>query len=428
MRDTPPSSSESRFRALSNTNYRIWMGGVLVSFLGTWMQRTAQDWLVLTVLTHHSGVAVGITTALQYLPPLLLSAHAGVLADRLPKRTVLYVTQSLMGLSALATGLLVVTGQARLWNVFVCAFVLGVGAAFDKPTRLALVSELVPREHVLSAVGMNTTCANLARLIGPALTGVLIAAWGTGPAFLANAASFGATIVALACLDTSLMRPTPTLPKKRGQIVEGFRYVGGRPDLVLVFCLTGVVSTFGLNYQLTNALMATGAFHRGAASYGLLGSMIAIGSLGGALTSARRSQPKLTLLVTATLGFGGITLLSALSPSYLLFAVLLIPTGLASITFLNTANGLIQLSTAPQLRGRVLALYVAIKDGTNPIGAPIVGWIGSAAGARTSVGLGGLLAVLAGIAAVAALRLRPHVEEEFANALEVASQPSEATS
>ena len=428
MRTRPFSAAESRFRALSNPNYRLWMGGVLVSFLGTWMQRTAQDWLVLTVLTHHSGFAVGVTTALQYLPPLLLSAHAGVLADRLPKRTVLYFTQSVMGLSALATGLLVVTGEARLWNVFLCAFALGVGAAFDKPTRLALVSELVPREHVLSAVGMNTTCANLARLIGPALTGLVIAAWGTGPAFLANAASFAATIVALARLDTSTMRPVPIAPKKRGQVVEGFRYVGSRPDLVLAFCLTGVVATFGLNYQLTNALMATGAFHRGAASYGVLGSMIAIGSLGGALTSARRDRPRLAVLITAALAFGGITLISALAPSYLLFAVLLIPTGLASITFLNTANGLIQLSTAPHLRGRVLALYVAVKDGTNPIGAPIVGWIGTAVGARAAVGLGGVLAAAAGVAALAALRLRPHVEEEFQNALAMAAEPSETTS
>lgn len=419
MRRSEPASqgSRSRFRALSNRNFRLWIIGKLISDLGTWMQRTAQDWLVLVDLTHHSGLAVGVTSALQYLPMLLLSAHAGVLADRWPKRRVLAVTQSTMGLAALALGLLVVTHTAQLWSVFACATVLGLGSAFDNPTRLALISELVPRGDVLSAVGMNSTTANLARLIGPGLTGLVIARWGTGPAFLANAGSFLAALLALALMNGALIRATPPLPRARGQVRAGISYVAGRPDLLLAFGLTFVVATFGLNYQLTNALMATGAFHRGPEAYGLLGSMIAVGSLSGALTGARRERPRLTLLIGATLGFGTIVTVSALVPSYTLFALLLIPTGFASITFLNSANGSVQMSTLPEMRSRVLALYIAIRQGTTPLGAPLVGWMGGAFGARSSVLVGGVTALAAGGAAVLALRAAPQLQRGYAAAI-----------
>jgi MFS family permease len=416
----------SRFRALGNPNFRLWMFGKLVSDLGTWMQRTAQDWLVLVGLTHHSGLAVGVTSALQYLPMLLLSAHAGVLADRWPKRLVLAVTQSTMGLAALAMGLLVVTHTAQLWSVFVCATVLGLGSAFDNPTRQALISELVPRSDVLSAVSMNSTSANITRLVGPGLTGLVIARWGTGPAFLANAASFLAALAALALMSSATMRPVPVLPRARGQVREGIAYVAGRPDLMLAFALTAVVATFGLNYQLTNALMATDAFHRGPEAYGLLGSMIAIGSLSGAVTGASRERPRLTLLIGATLAFGAIVTVSAFAPAYLLFAVLLIPTGFASITFLNSANGSVQMSTLPAMRSRVLALYVAIRQGTTPLGAPLVGWLGSAAGARSSVLVGGVVSLLAGLGAVALLRARPHVHQTYLAAIVAQEEASDA--
>lgn len=407
----------SRFRALNSPNYRLWIFGKLVSDLGTWMQRTAQDWLVLVDLTHHSGLAVGITSALQYLPLLLFSAHAGVIADRLPKRRVLAVTQTTMGLSALALGVLVVTGTARLWSVFLCAFVLGLGSALDNPTRLALISEIVPRSAVLSAVGMNSTSANVARLIGPGLTGLVIARWGTGPAFLANGASFGAALLALGLMNAAKMRPAPPLPRRPGQVREGLAYVRGRPDLMLAFALTAVVATFGLNYQLTNALMATGAFHRGPEAYGLLGSMIAVGSLSGALTGARRERPRLGLLVLATLGFGMIVTVSAMAPSYVVFAALLIPTGFASITFLNSANGSVQMSTPPEFRSRVLALYIAIRQGTTPVGAPLVGWMGTAFGARSSVLVGGVTALAAGAAALFVFKAVPALNEGYVAAI-----------
>lgn len=393
------------------------MLGKLVSDLGTWMQRSAQDWLVLVVLTHHSGLAVGVTSALQFLPMLLLSAHAGVLADRWPKRRVLALTQSTMGVAALALGLLVVTHTAQLWSVFACAALLGLGAAFDNPTRQALISELVPRADVLSAIGMNSTTANLTRLVGPGLAGLVIARWGTGPAFLGNAGSFLAALLALALMDGALIRTVPRPPAARGQVREGMAYVARRPDLLLVFGLTAVVATFGLNYQLTNALMTTGAFHHGPEAYGLLGSMIAVGSLSGALTGASRERPRLSLLIGATLAFGAVVTVSAAAPSYTLFAILLVPTGFASITFLNSANGSVQMSTLPHMRSRVLALYVAIRQGTTPIGAPLVGWMGSALGARSSVLVGGVAALAAGVGAIVLLRAAPQLHHGYRAAI-----------
>lgn len=420
-------TSASAFRSLREPNFRCWIAGKVVSDLGTWMQRVAQDWLVLVDLTDHSGLAVGVTSALQYLPMLLLSAHAGVLADRWPKRRVLVVTQTAMGLAALAMGLLVVTHTARLWDVFLCATVLGFGSAFDQPTRQALISELVPLEDVLSAVSMNSTSTNLARLVGPGVTGLIIAAWGTGPAFLVNAASFIAALVALALMNPVRMRPVPRLPRARGQVREGLVYVIGRPDLLLVFGLTAVVATFGLNYQLTNALMATGAFHRGPEAYGLLGSMIAVGSLSGTLRGASRRRPRLSLLIASAIGFGIIVTVSALAPSYLLFAVLLAPTGFASITFLNSANGSVQMSTLPHMRSRVLALYVAIRQGTTPVGAPIVGWLGGAVGARSSVLCGGIVSLVAGVAAIALIRTRPTLEAGYAAAIDAQERTTAAS-
>jgi MFS family permease len=411
-------SRPSRFRALSHDNFRLWIIGKLISDLGTWMQRTAQDWLVLVVLTHHSGLAVGVTSALQYLPILLFSAHAGVLADHWPKRRVLALTQAVMGAAALLLGILVLTHTARLWSVFGCAGLLGLGSAFDSPTRQAMITELVPRRDVLSAIGMNSTSNNLTRLVGPALAGVVIARWGTGPAFLANGASFVGALFALALMKPALMHVVPAPSRTRGQVRQGIAYVAGRPDLLLAFALTFVVATFGLNYQLTNALMATGAFDLGPAAYGLLGSMIAIGSLTGALMAAHRERPRLTLLIGAAVGFGAVVTISAFAPTYLAFALLLIPTGFASITFLNSANGSVQMATAPQMRSRVLALYLTVRQGTTPLGAPLVGWMGSTLGARSSVLFGGVASLAAGIGAVFLLRAHPAVERGYAASLD----------
>jgi MFS family permease len=401
------------FRALRSRNYRLWVSGTVVSNTGTWMQRTAQDWLVLTVLTNHSGFATGVATGLQFAPLLLFSAHAGVLADRLPKRRVLMFTQSLMGLSALILGLLVVTHQVRLWHVFVCALLLGIGSALDNPCRQAFVSEVVPRADVTSAVSLNSASMNIARLIGPGFAGVIIEAAGTGPGFLLNAASFAAVLIALVRMRPGEMYASQPLPRGRGQVRAGLRYVRERPDLILVFFSTGLVSMFALNFQVTNALMASGAFHRGAREYGLLGSAMAIGCLTAALINARRERPRLRLVVGSGLALGTGMTVSALMPGYALYALLLVPVGLSMITFLNSCNTSVQLSTDPQLRGRVIALYVTIQQGTTPFGAPIVGWLGSAFGARWSVLTGGFAALLAGGVGAVLLATRPGISRRF---------------
>lgn len=399
----------SSLRALKNRNYRLWVSGTVISNTGTWVQRTSQDWLVLTVLTNHSGLATGVTTGLQFAPLMVFSAHAGVLADRLPKRKLLMVTQSIMCTSALVLGLLVVTRAVQLWHVYACAFLLGCGTALDNPSRQAFVSEVVPRHDVTSAVSLNSASMNVARLIGPGVAGLIIAAWGTGPGFLINAASFAAVLIALARMRQSEMYVSDRLPRRAGQVREGLRYVRERPDLILIFAITGLVGTFAYNFQITNALMASGAFHRGPREYGLLGSAMAVGCLTAAFINARRERPRLTLVIAAGSGLGAVMTLGALVPSYYLYAVALVPIGLCSITFINSANISVQLTTEAQLRGRVLALYVVLQQGTAPLGAPLVGWLGSEFGARWSVVAGGLAGLLAGLVGWLVLRSRPSV-------------------
>lgn len=407
----------SSLRALKNRNYRLWVSGTVISNTGTWVQRTSQDWLVLTELTHHSGLATGITTGLQFAPLMLFSAHAGVIADRLPKRKVLLCTQSVMGISALLLGILVITHTVALWHVFACAFLLGCGTALDNPSRQAFVSEVVPRSDVPSAVSLNSASMNIARLIGPGVAGVIIAAWGTGPGFLINAASFVAVLIGLTRMRQSDMYASDRLPRKRGQVREGMRYVRGRPDLILIFVITGLVCTFAYNWQITNALMASGAFHRGPREYGLLGSAMAVGCLTAALLNARRERPRIMLVIWAVLGLGLTMTLGALLPGYVEYAIALVPIGLCSITYLNSANTSVQLTTEARFRGRVLALYVALQQGTTPIGAPLVGWLGSEFGARWSVIVGGLSALLAAGIGVVVLRWRPSIASEYTAAM-----------
>lgn len=389
------------FRALQNPNYRLWAGGALVSNIGTWMQRVAQDWLVLTILTDHSGTAVGITTALQFLPMLLLGPYAGVLADRHRKRVILLWTQSAMGLCGLAVGLLVVTGAAQLWQVYAAALCLGLASAIDGPARQAFVSELVGQDHIANAVSLNSASFNTARLTGPAIAGVLIAWVGTGPVFLLNAASFAAVLISLARIRAAGPAPT-TASAVRGkhQVAEGLGYVRQRPDLVLILVLVGVLGAFGMNFPITNALMSTAEFGMGPGEFGLLGSIMAVGTLAGALLAARRSRPRLRFLLGGALGLGLFTLLGSVSPSFWLYAAILVPVGLASITFLNSCNTSIQLSVEPHFRGRVLALYLATLQGGTALGAPLMGWIGSTFGPRWSVAAGGAVVLLTGLLAV----------------------------
>ncbi|MGN7251288.1 MFS transporter [Arthrobacter sp. SAFR-014] len=388
------------FRALQNRNYRLWAGGALISNIGTWMQRVAQDWLILTVLTNHSGTAVGITTALQFLPMLLLGPYAGVLADRHRKRVILLWTQSAMGLCGLVVGLLVVTGAAQLWHVYAAALCLGLASAIDGPARQSFVSELVGQDHIANAVSLNSASFNTARLTGPAVAGVLIAWVGTGPVFLLNAASFAAVLISLARIRAAELVPAAPAVRSKHQVAEGLGYVRRRPDLVLILVLVGILGAFGMNFPITNALMATAEFGMGPGEFGLLGSIMAVGTLAGALLAARRSRPRLRFLLGGALGLGLFTLIGSVSPSFWLYAAVLVPVGLASITFLNSCNTSIQLSVEPQFRGRVLALYLATLQGGTALGAPLMGWLGSTFGARWSVAAGGAVVLLTGLLAV----------------------------
>ena len=388
------------FSALKNPNYRLWTAGALVSNIGTWMQRVAQDWLVLTILTDHSGTATGITTGLQFLPILFLGPFAGVLADRMNKRKLLLITQSAMGVFATILGVLVATGSAELWHVYLLAFGLGVASAFDAPARQAFVSELVPARELPNAVALNSASFNLARLAGPGVAGLLIAAFGTGPAFLINAASFGAVIFSLSKMRSEQFQPTRLVARQKGQIRDGLAYVRKRPDLLLIFALAFVVATFGLNFQLTNAMMATDIFHVGAGAFGLLGTIMAVGTLAGALLAARRGKPRMRYLLGGAVGFGAMALVASFMPTFFWYAVMMVPVGLASLTFLNSANTMIQLSVDPAYRGRVLGLYIMVVQGGTPLGAPLVGWLGTEFGARWSVGSGAVLSLVAGLIAV----------------------------
>jgi MFS family permease len=364
------------------------------------MQRVAQDWLVLTVLTNHSGAALGITTGLQFLPMLLLGPYGGVLADRYRKRVILLWTQVAMGVTGLVLGLLVVTGTAQLWHAYLAALCLGIAGAIDAPSRQAFVSELVGQDNISNAVALNSASFNTARLTGPAIAGVLIAWVGTGPVFLLNAASFAAVIISLFRIRTSELAPAVQGSRGKHQVAEGVRYVRQRPDLVLILFMVGILGAFGMNFPITNALMTTTEFGVGPGEFGLLGSIMAVGTLGGALLAARRAGPRLRYLLGGALGLGAFTLLGSLSPSFWLYAAVLIPVGLASITFLNSCNTSIQLSVEPRFRGRVLALYLAILQGGTAIGAPLMGWIGSEFGARWSVAAGGAVVLVTALFAV----------------------------
>ncbi len=387
------------FASLSVGNYRLYFFGALLSNTGTWMGRVAQDWLVLTQLTDHSASVLGIVTALAWAPFLIFAPLAGVLADRWSKRQILLWTQSLLGVTNLVLAVLVLTGRIELWHVMVLSFVQGCVTTLDNPARQAFVSEMVGQDLVGNAVGLNSASFNLGRLVGPAVAGLMIAAVDVGPALAVNAVSFGAVVVALCLMDRRGLHPAPQV-RGKGRLREGMAYVRGRPDILVVMFLVFVLGTFGMNFQLTNALMATKEFGRGPADYGMLGSVMAIGSLAAALWTARRSRPRLRVLLGSLAGFAASTAALAAAPTFAVFSVLLVPVGLCALTALTTANAMVQLSTEPTMRGRVMGLYMWIFIGGTPVGAPIIGRIADAFGARWSI-LVGSIAVGASVAVVA---------------------------
>lgn len=377
------------FTSLEVRNYRLWFAGSFVSNVGTWVGRVGQDWLVLTVLTAGSATALGVVTGLQFLPFLLLAPWSGWIADRFSRRKILFVTQTMLAVTSLVLGVLAVTGLAQLWHVYVIALVQGVTTAIDNPARQVFVSEMVPPEKLTNAVALNSASFNAGRLIGPGLAGLVIAWWGTGEALLLNTLTFVFVLAALALLRVSDLR-IPPRRKGRGGIREGFAYVKHRRDIQLVMLLVFVLGTFGMNFQITMALMATKVFDKGAGEFGLLGSIMAVGSLTAALLSARRSEPRLRVLLVALVGFTVSAALAAAAPTYWTFALMLVPVGLTALTALTTANAMVQTRVAPEMRGRVMALYMAIFMGGTPAGAPMIGWISEQFGPRWTIGVGAL--------------------------------------
>ncbi|HET7834940.1 MAG TPA: MFS transporter, partial [Variovorax sp.] len=376
------------FRSLRNRNYRLWAAGALVSNVGTWMQRTAQDWLVLTHLTNHNATAVGTVMALQFGPQLVLLPFTGLAADRLNRRKLLMATQAAMGLLALGLGLLTVSGMAQLWHVYVFALLLGCVAAFDAPARQTFVAELVSETELSNAVALNSTSFNAARMVGPAVAGLVIAATGPGEAFLLNALSFVAVLTSLACLRQGELYPRHgAAGRSEGSLMEGFRYVWRRPDLRALLAMLFLVATFGLNFPIFISTMSVGAFHGGPGQYGLLSSTMAIGSVTGALLAARRAQPRFGLLLVGSAVFGLGCLAAALMPNVVGFGIALVVTGAAAQTLTTSTNGMVQMSTDPALRGRVIAILLAILLGSTPIGAPVVGWVADTFGPRWAMGV-----------------------------------------
>ncbi len=378
----------SAFRSLGLFNYRLWFAGATVSNIGTWMQRTAQDWVVLTELTHNDAGAVGVTMALQFGPQLLLVPVTGLVADRMDPRRLLMITQAAMGTLGVGLGILTVTGVLQLWMMFLFALGLGIATAFDAPVRQTFVGSLVPQNMLSNAVGLNATSFNVARLIGPAVAGLLTAAVGAGWVFLINAVTFAATMVALVKLRKSELTPRKVVPKRRGQIRDGFRYLRSRSDLRVIFVMIFLMGTLGLNFPIFASTMASTVFHQGAGEFGILSSALAVGSVIGALIAARRERPRIRNIVLAAAGFGFALIAASLMPTYLTFGLVLPLVGITSITVLNNANAYVQTTTPFELRGRVMSLYVAVMMGGTPIGAPLIGWVSNSFGPRWGLVVG----------------------------------------
>ena len=383
------------FASMRYVNYRYWFVASLIASTGAWLQRVAQDWYVLTVLTDHDSGQVGIVTALQFLPIILFSASAGVLADRIPGRRLLQCTQAGVGLVSLVMGLVVLTGTGELWHQYILAFVSGTISAVDTPARQAFVGELVPPDKMANAVALNATAFHAARLIGPASAGLFIDWWGVGPVFLIDAGMFAAPIIALFLMRADRLYQRTLIPRARGQLREGIAYVRGRTDICIILVTIFVVSALGMNFQLTSALMATTVFGKSAGSFGVLSTFMALGSILGSTAVARRT-PRLRAILMGAAFYGTAEILLGLSPSYWWFAVLAVPTGYGMLTMNTSANALMQ--TDPDKRGRIMALYSLVYLGATPIGSPIIGRIGALFGARWAILVGGIASLSIAVA------------------------------
>ncbi|MER7047408.1 MFS transporter [Streptomyces jumonjinensis] len=390
-----PSTTTTMFSSLRIRNYRFFAIGALVSNTGTWMQRIAQDWLVLTLTG--SASAVGITIALQFLPMLLFGLYGGVLADRLPKRRLLLVTQSAMAVTGLVLAALTITGRVEVWHVYLTAFALGLVTVVDNPARQTFVSELVGPDQLANAVSLNSANFQSARLVGPAVAGVLITAVGSGYAFLFNGLSFLAPIAALLLMRPAELHHAERAPRGKGQLREGLRYVSAHPELIWPIVLIGFIGTFGFNFPIWLTAFVHDVYDAGASTYGLLNALMAAGSLVGALLAARRGTSRLRILVGAAVLFGILEIVAAFAPAFWVFALAMVLVGMFGLTVNVTANSSIQTATDPAVRGRVMSLFMMVFVGGTPLGGPLFGWITDAYGPRVGLALGGAISLAAAL-------------------------------
>jgi MFS family permease len=394
------------FASLRVPNYRRYFGGQVVSITGNWMQTVAEMWLMVQLTG--SGVSVGLTAAFQFLPILLFGAWGGLLADRMPKRRLLMITQSLMALPALTLWALTTSGAVDVWMVYALVLARGAVNAVDNPARQSFAIEMVGDDHVVNAVALNSVIIHTARILGPASAGVVIALLGVGPCFLINALSFGAMLVALRAMNPRELHTPPVADRARGQLRGALRYVARTPGLLIPLAMMAVVGTLSFNFQVLLPLLASLTWHGTAALYTALAVAMGIGSVTGALAAGARGRVGPRLLVGAAAAFGLAELLVAAAPTIPLQLVALIPLGAVSVTFAAGVNSSLQLAVEPSLRGRVMALYSVVFLGSTPIGAPLVGWIAEIAGPRAGLVLGGVAALLAAAGgALAYARVRP---------------------
>ena len=398
-------ASRVTFAALSSPNYRRYASGQSVSMIGTWMQTTAQSWLVLTIT--HSAVVLGLVVATQTLPVLLLGAYGGVIADRVDKRRLMILLQSMMGVQALILGILTLTKVIQIWEIFILAALLGLNNTFENPSRQAFMMEMVGGKDLRNAVSLNSVLANVARAIGPAVAGLLIASVGIGWCFLINAGSFVAVEASLITMDLSQLRPSLPTGRGRGQLRAGLRYVAGVPELAIPLLMMAVVGTLAYEFQVVLPVVASHTFHGGPKAFGFMTAAMGIGAIGGGLVTAARGRTGLRPVSIAAGVFGVVLLMAAAAPTLTLEYIALAAVGWASISFIARGNTTLQLTAEPRMRGRVMALWAIAFQGTTPIGGPLIGCVSSAGGPRAGLATGGASCVLAaGLGGIAIRRLQ----------------------
>jgi MFS family permease len=390
------------FASLAIPNYRRYIGGQSISLIGTWMQMAAQSWLVLTLTG--SATTLGLIVALQTLPVLLLGPYGGVIADRVDKRRLMVILQIAMGIQALVLGVLTVTGAVRLWEIGVLAALLGLNNAFENPARQSFMLEMVGPESLRNAVSLNSVLVNVARVIGPAVAGILIATVGEGVCFLVNAASFVAVVASLVTLDRSAISPSPPSGREPGQLREGLRYVRRTPELGVPLVMMAIAGCLAYEFQVTLPVMARQGLHVGATGFGFMTAAMGVGAVVGGLFVAAKGRTGLPTLVAAATGFGVVLLFSAVAPNLPIELVALALAGGASISFMSTGNSTLQLGAAPNMRGRVMSLWFVAFQGSTPIGGPIIGWVMAQAGARAGLGVGGVTCLIVAVFGLLAIR------------------------